>query len=177
MQLSQEDLAEKIYVSRQTISNWETGKNYPDIHSLLRLSSLFNVSLDQLVKGDVELMKEEIKKTEIKKFRQHGIILGILFIVAIASLALHRWIGFYALIPFGILSAIAMLVALKTETIKTENRTHTYQEILEFVGGTRLDELERHIQIEKGKRHNQVFLLAVGGLLIVVSIALYLFLR
>lgn len=47
MQFSQEELAEKIYVSRQTISNWETAKNYPDIHSLLRLSSLFNVSLDQ----------------------------------------------------------------------------------------------------------------------------------
>lgn len=35
LQLSQEELAEKIYVSRQTISNWETEKNYPDIHSLL----------------------------------------------------------------------------------------------------------------------------------------------
>lgn len=58
MKLSQDELAEKIYVSRQTISNWETGKNYPDIHSLLLLSTLFNVSLDQLVKGDVEIMKE-----------------------------------------------------------------------------------------------------------------------
>ena len=51
--LSQEKLAEKVYVSRQTVSNWETGKNYPDIHSLLLLSSLFGVSLDQLIKGDV----------------------------------------------------------------------------------------------------------------------------
>ena len=48
MNLSQEELAEKVYVTRQTISNWETGKSYPDIHSLLLLSSLFNVSLDQL---------------------------------------------------------------------------------------------------------------------------------
>ena len=38
--LSQEELAEKVYVSRQTISNWENGKSYPDIHSLLLLSSL-----------------------------------------------------------------------------------------------------------------------------------------
>ena len=49
--LSQEKLAEKVYVSRQTVSNWETGKNYPDIHSLLLLASLFGVSLDQLIKG------------------------------------------------------------------------------------------------------------------------------
>ncbi len=59
MGISQEELAEKVYVSRQTISNWETGKNYPDIHSVLLLSSVFNVSLDQLIKGDVEIMKKK----------------------------------------------------------------------------------------------------------------------
>ena len=42
LNLSQEELAEKVYVTRQTISNWENGKSYPDIHSLLLLSSLFN---------------------------------------------------------------------------------------------------------------------------------------
>ena len=51
MKLSQEELAEKIFVSRQTISNWENNKNYPDVKSLLLLSSLFSVSLDILIKG------------------------------------------------------------------------------------------------------------------------------
>ena len=60
LHLSQEELAEKVYVTRQTISNWENEKSYPDIHSLLLLSSLFNVSLDQLIKGDIEKMKEII---------------------------------------------------------------------------------------------------------------------
>ena len=67
MNLSQEELAEKIYVTRQSVSNWENGKTYPDIHSLLLLSSLFGISLDQLVKGDIEIMKKEIKEAEIKK--------------------------------------------------------------------------------------------------------------
>ena len=58
LNLSQEELAEKIYVTRQTISNWENEKSYPDIHSLLLLGSLFNVSLDKLIKGDIEIMKE-----------------------------------------------------------------------------------------------------------------------
>ena len=57
LHLSQEQLAEKIYVTRQTISNWETNKSYPDIHSLVLLSQIFNVSIDQLVKGDLEMMK------------------------------------------------------------------------------------------------------------------------
>ena len=45
MNLSQEELAEKVYVTRQTISNWENNKNYPDIHSLLLLTSVHNVQL------------------------------------------------------------------------------------------------------------------------------------
>ena len=60
MDLSQEALAEKVYVTRQTISNWENGKSYPDIHSLLLLSSVFHVTIDQLIKGDVKIMKEVI---------------------------------------------------------------------------------------------------------------------
>lgn len=48
--LSQEELADKIYVSRQTISNWENEKKYPDIKSLVLMSEVFQVSLDNLVK-------------------------------------------------------------------------------------------------------------------------------
>ena len=50
--LSQDDLAEIIFVSRQSISNWERGATYPDIQNLLLLSKVFEVSLDQLIKGD-----------------------------------------------------------------------------------------------------------------------------
>lgn len=60
-ELSQEELAEKIFVTRQTISNWENNRSYPDINSLILLSNFFDISLDILVKGDLEEMKEEIK--------------------------------------------------------------------------------------------------------------------
>ncbi|MBU9788190.1 helix-turn-helix domain-containing protein [Lentilactobacillus sp. IMAU92037] len=50
--LTQEQLAEKIYVSPKTISNWERGKTFPDIESLINLSQLYHLSLDNLlVKG------------------------------------------------------------------------------------------------------------------------------
>ena len=65
--MSQEELADKVYVTRQTVSNWENDKNYPDINSLVLLSSLFGVSLDVLVKGDLKEMEEMIKKEDIKK--------------------------------------------------------------------------------------------------------------
>lgn len=80
MNLSQEDLAEHVYVTRQTISNWETGKSYPDIHSLLLLSSLFNVSLDTLIKGDLEMMREKVNEKEIREFNFYGSIFSVLLI-------------------------------------------------------------------------------------------------
>ncbi len=55
---------EKVFVSRQSVSNWENDKTYPDIKSLLLLSEVFQVSLDQLVKGDLEIMKKEINTQE-----------------------------------------------------------------------------------------------------------------
>ena len=59
-QLSQEELAERIYVSRQTISNWENDKSYPDVNSLVLLSETFQISLDKLIKGDIEVSQVQI---------------------------------------------------------------------------------------------------------------------
>ena len=56
VQLSQEKLADRVYVSRQTISNWENDKSYPDVNSLVLLSEIFQISLDNLIKGDIEVM-------------------------------------------------------------------------------------------------------------------------
>ena len=58
LNMSQDELAEKIFVSRQSVSNWENDKTYPDIKSLLLLSEVFQVSLDQLIKGDLESLKQ-----------------------------------------------------------------------------------------------------------------------
>ena len=114
LHLSQEELAEKVYVTRQTISNWENEKSYPDIHSLLLLSSLFNISLDQLIKGDIEKMKEIISEQEIKKFNYYGSIYTVhLAVLIISAVPLFMWLGRYAYIPFGILFIITMYWALK----------------------------------------------------------------
>ena len=154
LNLSQENLAEKVYVTRQTISNWENGKSYPDIHSLLLLSSLFNVSLDQLIKGDIETMKEMINEQEVKEFNYYGNIFSIHFLILIISAApLFIWLERYAFIPFGVLFAVTMFWALKVEKIKKENDIQTYKEIVAFTEGKKLDEL--HKAVEAGKRPYQ----------------------
>ena len=84
--ISQDELALKIFVSRQTISNWETNKSYPDIKSLVMLSNLFNVSLDDFVKEDVEEMRKIIDKEKIKEFNVMSCIFFIeLLIVTISA--------------------------------------------------------------------------------------------
>lgn len=82
---SQEVLAEKIYVSRQTVSNWENNKNYPDINSLLRLSEVFGVSIDILIKGDVEKMKEEIRQQDRQQFEMDSYIFSALMLATLLT--------------------------------------------------------------------------------------------
>lgn len=60
--MSQDDLAQAIFVSRQTVSNWETGKTCPDVQSLLLMSNLFETSIDELVKGDLEMIESQLSK-------------------------------------------------------------------------------------------------------------------
>ena len=81
LKLSQEELADKIFVTRQTISNWENEKNYPDVKSLVMLSNLFGISLDQLVKGDLEEMKKQMKESDLKEFYKQGAVMAVLMIV------------------------------------------------------------------------------------------------
>ena len=54
--MTQENVAEKINVSRQTISNWENEKSYPDIINVIELSNLYSISLDELLKGDGKMV-------------------------------------------------------------------------------------------------------------------------
>ncbi len=160
MKLSQDELAEKVYVTRQTVSNWENGHNYPDIHSLLLLSGVFGISLDILIKGDLEEMKEQIKDEDIQKLKKDSRILTVLLLaMLLLPVPLGRFLGWIGVGVYILLSAAGICVALKIEKQKKAYDIQTYREIVAFAEGKRLDELEK--QREIGKRPYQKFLLAV----------------
>ena len=165
LSLSQEELAEKVYVTRQTVSNWETGKSYPDIHSLLLLSALFDVSLDQLIKGDLETMKQEVNAADV-------IYTVLLAATIILPVPLIKWFGLYGLIPELLLWGSAMYFARRLERIKKANNVQSYREILAFSEGKRLDEIEQ--KVEAGKRPYQKVLLALltAGITLLVGMVL-----
>ena len=163
--LSQEELANRVYVSRQTISNWENDKSYPDVNSLVLLSEIFQISLDKLIKGDIDIMKDTIKKEEVEKMEQYGTVYTILLIATVVSaVPLFMWLGTWAFIPWGIIFAIAIYFALKIERLKKDNDIQTYKEIVAFSEGKRLDEIQK--QREIGKRPYQKILLVIGSAVI-----------
>ena len=165
--LSQEELANKIYVTRQSISNWENDKNYPDVNSLVLLSELFQVSIDELIKGDLNKMKETIKKEEILKFNQYSTIFSILLIVSVVSiLPLTMLLGYYGLIPWVLIYSVTMFYAFKVEKLKKQHDIQTYKEIVAFSEGKRLDEIQK--QREIGKRPYQKVLLVLATALITI---------
>lgn len=84
--MTQENVAEKINVSRQTISNWENEKSYPDIISVIELSNLYSISLDVLLKGDEKMIEHLEESTNVVKSNQKMIWAIIVNIIVVALL-------------------------------------------------------------------------------------------
>ncbi len=171
--MTQEQLAKALHVSAQAVSKWENGKSYPDIHSLLLLSALFDVSLDQLIKGDLETMKQEVNAADVRAMNRDGIIYTILLAATIIlPVPLIKWFGLYGLIPELLLWGSAMYFALRLERIKKANNVQSYREILAFSEGRKLDEIEQ--KVEAGKRPYQKFLLVLltAGITLLVGMVL-----
>ncbi|MGX6967292.1 helix-turn-helix domain-containing protein, partial [Vagococcus teuberi] len=85
---TQEQLAEILNVSRSTVSSWEVGRNYPDLETIVALSDLFEISLDELLKGDRTMIERitddtKVRKVQTKKIKFLGVGIGILLIVSI----------------------------------------------------------------------------------------------
>lgn len=166
--LSQDDLAETIYVSRQTISSWENDKSYPDIHSLVLLSNLFRVSVDELIKGDIEMMKETINENDLKEFNHLSNVFLVLFIIMIISAPVlwhfMRLKGAFIFIPFY---AYTMYIGLKLEKIKKSNNIQTYKEIEAFMNGKTLDMIDKEREDAKRPYQNVMKYIAGAGIAII----------
>ena len=98
---TQEKAAEEIDVSRQTISNWENEKSYPDIISVIALSDLYSVSLDELLKGDQKMTEHLVESTDVVKSNKKltgAIILNIVLMILLIALNMLLPEGTYYLV-------------------------------------------------------------------------------
>lgn len=150
--ISQEDLARRVYVARQTVSNWETDKTYPDVQSLLLLAETFGTSIDELVKGDLHAMKETIDR-DARRLNRLGMAMVALIVVGAATFVALSWAlpqpsglgrisvgelaGAAAFVP---LFAWALSCAGAAERIKREHDLVTYREVAAYLQGEELPE-------------------------------------
>lgn len=117
---TQESVAEKVNVSRQTISNWENEKSYPDIISVIELSNLYSISLDELLKGDEKMMEHLEESTNVVKSTRKligAILLNIITVILLVTLSMFlpdR--SYYLLVVFCL--AIASSSVLLYQMIK-----------------------------------------------------------
>lgn len=133
-QFSQEALAEKIYVSRQTISNWENDKTYPDIQHLITLSLLFNVTVDELLKGDVEKMKQNVEgRKQFISNTQTLFMSFAAFLILIGVMLLSEELGTATLTAMIILAVLMIASAIRIEYLKRKYNIKKYRDIIDYM--------------------------------------------
>ncbi|WP_417165611.1 helix-turn-helix transcriptional regulator [Senegalimassilia anaerobia] len=152
--LSQDDLAAKIYVSRQTVSSWENDKTYPDVESLLLLSVLFDVTVDELIKGDVEAMKEAISNDykKMAALASGGLVIAIVgAVAAVGGIGWWGW-GIVPSIIIGLLVwGIGMAMLVRVERMKKEHDLVTYRELVAYSKGEPID--RNNPKSQRARRH------------------------
>ncbi len=152
--LSQDDLATKIYVSRQTISSWENDKTYPDVESLLLLSVLFDVTVDELIKGDMEAMKEAIENDYRKMiYLAWG---GTAVVIVGCALFIGGFTYWdWGLVPSAIIGLLVWGIGLGmltvVEHLKKQHDVVTYRELVAFSKGEPID--RENPKSHRARRH------------------------
>lgn len=108
--LTQEELAEELYVSRTAISKWESGRGYPNIDSLKAISKYFSVSLDELLSGDEILtIAEEDSRQKEKHLRD--LVFGLLD----CSVAIFLFLPFFGQRVDGVIQEVSLLALTEME--------------------------------------------------------------
>ena len=109
--LTQEELAERLYVSRSAVSKWESGRGYPNIDSLKAIATLFSVTIDDLLSGDEVLtIAEEDYRQKETQFR--SMVFGLLDF----SIAMFFFLPFFGQNSDGMIHAVSLLSLTVTES-------------------------------------------------------------
>ena len=103
--LTQEELAESLYVSRTAVSKWESGRGYPNIDSLKAIAKFFSVTVDELLSGD-ELLNAVQEENKQKEAHLCGLVFGLL---DVSSLLLF-FLPFFSQKSDGEINAVSLLM-------------------------------------------------------------------
>lgn len=140
--LSQDALAAELDTSRQTISSWENDKTYPSIQTIVRLSDMFEIPVEALIREDVEKMKEALRKDKEQKiqrnkdremlnrlnaFRFFGAFTG-----ALTAYPIYNYFGgYWTFIPLALLLS-SVILTIPIQIYRNKYDLKKYQDIVAF---------------------------------------------
>ena len=148
------------------VAKWEAGDTVPDLEKSRLLAELFGVSLDELIKGDVDTMKETITKNDGKKMKKLYNLAGTVTLAGLASAVLVSVLNGETLrLLFALLTGVFLTVTFiafhKMGELQKENDVQTYREVIAFMNGETLDDIEKAKENEKRKDLNKKRIIAL----------------
>ena len=128
--LSQTEFAEKFHVTRQTVSNWEHGKNYPDMETLIKISDEYGITFDELIKSDKELIRSIDRSRKVaSKSMLIFAILGILVVGAVLIKLMPGIVSKFYYDPTKIVAKVEDEDGGYYETARLEMDARVYSEL------------------------------------------------
>ena len=167
--------------SRDTSLNSDIGiqndKSYPDINSLVLLSQVLDVTIDQLIKEDIEMMEEQINQDDIRKFGYLSNIFAVMMLITIITpIPLVHYLSYLGLGIWLLIFAATFYISILAEKEKKRLNIQTYKEILSFMDGKQLDKINQ--AREEGKRPYQkiIYTFVVGLITLIINLIILFFL-
>ena len=168
LNMTQEQLARELNVSRSTVSNWEIGRNYPDLQLIVSISNVLSISLDALLGKESEIVKEIAKDTNIRKSqsRKIRILSSLLILVILAGL-----FGLYKVFEYRDLSSPDQIVSVQAYEDYMEITTDLpfYRSVVGYTlgnssNGENTIELSLSSQIDLSLDHQQKIVVKTSSL-------------
>ena len=168
LNMTQEMLAKELHVGRTTVSNWEIGRNYPDLQLIVSISNVLNISLDTLLGKESEIVKEITRDTNIRKSqsRKIKILSALLILVILAGL-----FGIYKVVEYRDISSPEQIVSLQAYEDRLEIITDLpfYRSVVGYTIGNSPDgndtiELSLSSQIDLSLDHQQKIVVETDSL-------------
>lgn len=168
LNMTQEQLANELNVSRSTVSNWEIGRNYPDLQLIVSISDVLSISLDALLGKESEIVKEIAKDTNIRKSqsRKIRILSALLILVILAGL-----FGLYKVLEYRDLSSPDQIVSVQAyeDYLEITTALPFYRSVVGYTLGNSPDgkdtiELSLSSQIDLSLEHQQKILVETNSL-------------
>lgn len=150
--MTQEQLADKLEVSRQTISKWEAGTSYPEMEKILQLCDLFSCSMDTLMRGNASELEVEDSQNydrHMETRRKHITLGVVLLIMAVAFYELMNGVGVVETVADTAFFAVAVvgILVLVVAGMQHENYRRKHPVIPEFYADTEKEKFEEKYPI------------------------------